>query len=273
MTSPPASVRRIAADVVGDVREVVPLAGMSGASVLALVGAGGTVVAKRAGATETSAYTSDVLTSAGVRMPRLLGTTDGWLVLEHVPHALPRERWGSDPQVLQLLVRVHTTSGPPGTDLFLPRWDDTMHRAALARLGSDLDEALSVVRLRAAPLLAPVSVISGDPNPLNWGVTADGEVVLMDWERLGRGHPTLDLAIALPGLPSRADARRTAACYRSAGGVDVDPVDVLVAKVWSVVEFTADSGEDPSRLAVVARIKEELAPWLAAVVGLLDLSP
>src|SRR5579883_2966731 len=45
---------------------------------------------------------------------------------------------------------------------------------------------------------------TGDPNPTNWGLRADGTIVLYDWERFGQATPAIDLAITVPGLGDRA---------------------------------------------------------------------
>jgi aminoglycoside phosphotransferase (APT) family kinase protein len=249
---------------------------MSGAGVVRLDGERGSIVAKRAGAREVAAYASGALARAGVRVPRLHAREDAadgtWVLLEHVPLPLPRERRGADPEVVEVLARLHAMPPERVGDPFLPRWDDPLHEAAVARLGAWADEPLTDVRRHAAPVLAPVGVVSGDPNPLNWGLTATGELVLMDWERLGLGHPALDLAIALPGLPGPSDADAVTRAYALAGGREVDPLDVLVAKAWTVAEFAAESDEAGERARVLEGLLPVLHDWLSGVTHLVTPS-
>jgi thiamine kinase-like enzyme len=50
-------------------------------------------------------------------------------------------------------------------------------------------------------VLSPlVCNISGDPNPTNWGIRDNGDLVLFDFERIGYGNPAIDLAITIPGF-------------------------------------------------------------------------
>ena len=62
-------------------------------------------------------------------------------------------------------------------------------------------------------LFRPVCAISGDPNPVNWGLRDDGTLALFDWERFGRCSPALDLAITVPGLGDETAYRAVATSY------------------------------------------------------------
>jgi aminoglycoside phosphotransferase (APT) family kinase protein len=181
------------------------------------------------------------------------GVFEGWLVLEYVPRALPRARWRADAQVLGALARLHGCALPlEEGDRFRPRWPEEWKgsvagaRAALERL-----------RREALPLLEPGVWISGDPNPTNWGVRANREVVLFDWERFGRGHPALDLAITVPGLGGAADFEAVARAYERAGGTRVGARAIAVAKAWSVVEFLATAPPQAS-----SALRESVPAWL-----------
>lgn len=218
------------------------LGGMSGANVFRISGPHESLVAK-GGVTvrERAVYEqlSDRLASRGVRIPRHFATVvedaDVWLLLEDVPRPLPRERWLADDEIMSVLARLHVLPIEELAvlpDRFQPAWSEAMQRAALERLpGAGLDDTLAVLRREAAALFRPRSVISGDPNPLNWGLTDDGELVLMDWERIGLGHPALDVAITMPGLPGLADFERTAVAYRSNGGSEVSAQQLMLAKL------------------------------------------
>ena len=99
-------------------------------------------------------------------------------------------------------------------------------------------------------------------NPGNWRVDDRGRPVLLDWERIGLGHPAVDLGISLPGLPSRSEAEALVAAYN--GGIDAS--DVLLAKTWSLVELAAETGAEPRFLARLEGLRPLVGDWLARVV-------
>src|SRR5262249_43410052 len=47
-------------------------------------------------------------------------------------------------------------------------------------------------------LFTPTCVIAGDPNATNWGIRANGTVVLFDWDRVGYGIPAHDVVVVMP---------------------------------------------------------------------------
>jgi hypothetical protein len=210
------------------------------------------------------------VTIAGVRAPRHLGTVEverTWLLLEHLPDPLPRSRWGADGEVLEVLHAVHVAD----KDLiaavptpFRPSWPEAMDAAArdVLELSDEAGAALAGVREAAQPLFEPVGVISGDANPLNWRLDATGRPVLLDWERVGLGHPAIDLATSMPGLPTGVEATSLATAYGAHGGEAVTADEVLVAKAWSVVEFAAEAAAQPRLLGAVAQLRPELDQWL-----------
>jgi aminoglycoside phosphotransferase (APT) family kinase protein len=79
-------------------------------------------------------------------------------------------------------------------------------------------------------------LISGDPNPMNWGILENGEPVMFDWDRFGLGTPALDLAITVPRLGSRGDYEKVAATYC---GKPDDKLarEIALAKVWTIVDI------------------------------------
>jgi hypothetical protein len=233
-----------------------PLGGMGVGAALRLRSEGRALVLKRARGPETYVYTrlSGLLQSHGVVLPELYGAfADAddwtWLLLEAVPQPLPRERWLADPAALALLGRLHAVPLaeahlPPSR--YRPSWPETLAEQALDLMPAAERPALAAlladVRARCLPLFAATCLLSGDPNPANWGLRADGTLVLFDWERCCHGTPALDLAITVPGLGTRADFHRVATVYSpGAGRAEVDRLagEIGLAKVWSVVEFLA----------------------------------
>ena len=61
--------------------------------------------------------------------------------------------------------------------------------------------------------------------------------------------------------------------YAAAGGRTVDPVDVLVAKAWTVVEFAAETGPGGDRADVLDALAPRLEDWLTGLLHRLPSSP
>lgn len=267
---------------------------MSGAQVWAVDGPAGRVVVKRtASLREAAVYGTLVptLEAAGVTIPVCFDQVAAgggivWLILEHIPEPLPRDRWLGNPEVMAMLARLHAlevAALDTIPDPFRPSWSSAMTAAAAARFADPaIRRQLGRLREEAQPLFAPNHVISGDANAANWGVR-DGEVVLMDWERIGRGHPALDVGVTVPGLGTPADFEDTAHAYnevvaalaagqRAGPATRVTPRELALAKAWSLVEFMAapddpDAPDDPAvgddpAAATPARRRTDTAAWL-----------
>jgi aminoglycoside phosphotransferase (APT) family kinase protein len=182
-----------------------------------------------------------VLKAHGIRTPKLEMITESgdetWLVIEHVPAPLPDQRWLADPHVLETLRKLHEFKFDHAPEFaFQPTWTQAMNTHALQFLPKHLEEKLEEFRALAQPLLEPRNLISGDPNPMNWGVLENGEPVLFDWDRFGLGTPALDLAITVPRLGSREEYAKVAATYR---GKPDDKLarEIALAKVWVIVDI------------------------------------
>ena len=261
-----------------------PLGGLSGRDVVRAAGPRGVVVVKHpAHAREVSFYreVAEAL-DPGVAVPRALLAQDGWLVLEHLPEPLPRERWLADPSVMRALAAVHRSHAAAGLldDPFRPVWTPDVTDAALARVATTQREATrrSLERLRSEAVhwLDGDVLVSADPNPLNWGVREDGILVLFDWERVGLATPAVDVAITVPGLPRRDQVELAAAAYLAVQ--DRDHVawspsqltrGLLVVKAWTCVELLAQDPRDDApddRLGEVQRwLAADLPAWVTAL--------
>jgi aminoglycoside phosphotransferase (APT) family kinase protein len=203
-----------------------------------------------------------------------------WLVLEHIPHPLPRERWLADPAVLAILYRLHHAELPTiAVPLFQPAWSEAMTEQALAYFSSTdqrhLRSHLCSIQHQAQPLFHPHCLISGDPNPRNWGLRSNGTVVLYDWERWGRGTPALDLAITIPGLGDWSAFARVSKQYLAmapdlhshASAILQLTRDIALAKVWNAIEFLshaalgqlADTSGLPSLIQQLPRWIEQVS--------------
>lgn len=266
----------------GPASSISQLGGMSGANVWwAQFGAGAVIVKRSAKENESRFYrqAAPILRENGVVVPALLwqgADVDGyWLVLEYIPQPLPRERWLADAGLLAMLRRLHRLAFTLPTDLplFEPVWDDAMSEAALSCFPHDVAAALRsqlAFYQYASSQHRLIGYISGDPNPLNWGVRVDGTLVLFDWERFGRGPVAFDLAITVPGLGSRDDYRLVASRYWP----DAEPretdrlaLDIAHAKVWVVAEFLSFYAAGNQATEAAAWLIEQAPVWLRTLHG------
>lgn len=285
----PAEVDRLLSDRIGATETVRPLGGMSGARVWAVAGPAGRVVVKRtASRREAAVYgaLAPTLIAAGVSIPASLGQVDTgagsiWLILEYIAEPLPRHRWLGDPDVMATLAQLQVlelTTLRSIPDPYRPSWSLEMAAATAARFADpSVGWRLDRLRAESQPLFAPNHVISGDANPANWGVR-DGRAVLMDWERIGFGHPALDVGITVPGLGTPDDFARVAEVYneesanREAARVRVTPRQLALAKAWSIAEFlvtlrpaSPNDGPARRRAETVKWLTGALPGWLKAI--------
>jgi Ser/Thr protein kinase RdoA (MazF antagonist) len=271
-----------------------PLGGMSGARVFRVRFATASAIVKAARTAEARFYerVAATLREHGVPVPDCQGSLavdgDHWLILEDVPHPLPRDRWHADAAVLGVLGRLHAATWGRPLDVpgaFVPAWPDEATAAALScfptAIARDLASPLVELQRESQDLFRPLCSISGDPNPTNWGLRADGTAVLYDWERFGAGTPALDLAITVPGLGDPAAYAAVADGYLRNWPDGSHPLSwtpeqwsraVAVAKLWSVVEFLHAHGRQVggNTTATVERILPDVPNWvqeLASVPG------
>lgn len=271
----------------GAVRAVEALGGLSGARVWRLDADRWSGVVKQCGVSEAAFYErlAPTLRAAGIGVPELWWSGEdsagSWLLIEYLPAAPPRATWAGNPAWMRTLAHLHRLPAraldplpalyrpPPPAELAGPaarllpeprRPSFCDHLAAVGRLVERLEQV----------------VISGDPNPANWGLRADGRAVLFDWERVGLGPAAFDLAITMPGLGGAEDAQRIARGYleaRDAGRPGQAAVQALTraimwCKLWVVAEFMAAVVERELALSPgYARLWEAVPDWAARIAG------
>jgi Phosphotransferase enzyme family len=204
-----------------------------------------------------------VLNAHGIRTPKLEmychSNRELWLVLEAIPKPLPDKRWLADPQVLETLRKLHEFKFDHAPEFaFQPTWTQAMNAHVLQFLPKHLEGKLETCRALAQPLLEPRNLISGDPNPMNWGVRENGDLVLFDWDRFGLGTPALDLAITVPGLGSREDYEKVAATYRGKPDAQLAR-EIALAKVWTIVDILG-----------MVQVFELMRPYLGDIAAWLE---
>lgn len=142
------------------------------------------------------------LRQEGIHIPHLLCREGSDLYLEFIPHRVPPEEIHRLPDTFNTLVRIHRYRGPVTGRLKQHQWTASQTEAALEWLQLPLSaaRALRGIGRVSNELFDSQGLISGDANPGNWGRRENGELVLFDWERFGRGSPAMDLAPLVPGM-------------------------------------------------------------------------
>ena len=139
----PRSVRRHVREAYGDPLSVEPLGGMSGARVYRARFPRTSLIVKgpaRPGEARFYAAVAPELPGQGVAVPVLhwaeADTETPWLILEDVPHGLPRDRWDADPEVLAVLRSLHAatfSAAPSPPTAYRPAWSPRMTEAGWRR--------------------------------------------------------------------------------------------------------------------------------------------
>lgn len=279
----------------GEPTSVTRLSGIGGPGAYRVSATRGDVIGKcdpRGREAQFYEHVAPPLRARGVPVPDLYWSGPSgahhWLVLEAIPHPLPRSRWSGDAGVMAALVRLHRSpldQVHPDMNLYRPQWTDALTEAAVSCLApadaGPVRARLRELQERSQNLFAPTCLISGDPNPTNWGMRQDESVVLFDWERFGLGAPAIDIAITMPGLLSSDGERESqiAASYLGqlaeyGDGSPVAPLerfvtDIRRAKLWTAVEFLSNyaEGKLPAHAQTTAEwLLTELPRISAAVV-------
>lgn len=274
----------------GAVHAVEALGGLSGARVWRLDAARQSGVVKQCGEAEAAFYErlAPLIRAAAIGVPELWwsgkSSAGRWLLIEYLPAVPLRSTWLGNPAWMLTLARLHQL--PARTLDLLPK---PYHPPSLDRLAAPAAELLAEKRrpafreqlvavARRVEHLEQVP-ISGDPNPANWGVRADGQAVLFDWERVGLGPIAFDLAITMPGLGDADDAQRIAGTYRSVrdaqepdqAGVQALARTIMLCKLWAVAEFMATVVERGLMLdSSYTRLWEAVPGWAAHIAGPAD---
>ena len=276
----PEPVRQAVEAEVGGEPVVELLGGLGGRPVTRASGPRGSVVVKQDPHPREVAFYRDVAPhlEPGITVPRAVVVDAASLVLEHVAEPLPRERWLADTSVMRSLAAVHRSVAARDrvVDPFRPSWTPALTAAAVERLDAEHrgPTARAVDRLshEAERWLIGDALVSGDPNPLNWGQRDDGTLVLFAWERAGLATPAVDVAITVPGLPTRDQLEIAATAYLAVqhrDHVHWSHEDftrgLAVAKTWTFVELLAEQRDGAALADLQRRLAAALPGWVAAL--------
>jgi Phosphotransferase enzyme family len=276
----PATLEHYIAETHGMPRAIEPLQGLSGSHVYRIVFANCQRIVKYSASTQEAVFYRDIapqLVAVGIALPyvewQLIAQDGSWMLLEYIPHPLPAARAGGDAEVLAILHRLHHANLiVPMPSYYQPHWADifttTTHALLQRTTQRNYLALLQEAQAASHAVLQPNCWISGDPNPTNWGLRADQQLVLFDWERFGRGTPALDIAISIGGLPTIAQFHAAAQQYllQDSAVHVTDPTalirELVLAKAYTIVEFIHESTRRDAQIASVAeRVLAYLPEW------------
>lgn len=250
---------------------------------------GTVVVVKRSGPVEAAAMRAVAVVGGPVRLPRMLASGDGWVLLAHVPGAAPPAGEPVPDDVWRTLALVHAhwrRNRPRGVPVVDDAWwarlcghaADRLRTAGEAAAAGAVETWAGDERVRTALRVLPRTLCHGDAHRGNVHTGPDG-AVLLDWGNARVAPGSLDVVVlSAPPEDGPADAPPTPVppLYRdtlhAALGAPDPPAMIAAERAWALVQghvqylpFAADHrGADRvgSMLAVAASALVELGDLL-----------
>ncbi|EIT87456.1 LPS biosynthesis choline kinase [Fictibacillus macauensis ZFHKF-1] len=180
---------------------------------------------------------------------------ENWIIIEHIPHPFPKNRWKADTEQIFQLYKLHSKSLNSDIKINDPYqfiWDEELTERVQYLLPIELNATISHIKEQSQVIFTQFCIISGDSNPTNWGVRDNGILVSFDFERIGYGNPAIDLAITMPGFGSEDGsleyeiAKKYISYWRNNTitfpfSVDQLTKQIKMAKVWSALDYLANN--------------------------------
>lgn len=214
--------------------------------------------------------TARELTHAGVAIPKLLSADPDLrrLRLEYIPREVNQDDVSGD-EILATLNCLHRYTASPQWLYHNHAWSEYALEYSLRLLALPDKNARQLRRFRQCSdvLFGYQSLISGDSNAGNWGRRANGDVVLFDWERFGRGSPAIDLAPLIKGMGTKQAFIDLAERYCQLSGqqnIKALAREIAIAKAWIVTEVITLLYERKKSIfpLYLNWYKEHLPDWL-----------
>lgn len=214
--------------------------------------------------------TARELTHAGVAIPKLLSADPDLrrLRLEYIPREVNQDDVSGD-EILATLNCLHRYTASPQWLYHNHAWSEYALEHSLRLLALPDKNARQLRRFRQCSdaLFDYQSLISGDSNAGNWGRRVNGDVVLFDWERFGRGSPAIDLAPLIKGMGTKQAFIDLAERYCQLSGqqnIKALAREIAIAKAWIVTEVITLLYERKKSIfpLYLNWYKEHLPDWL-----------
>ncbi len=198
-----------------------------------------------------------------------------WFVIEDIPLSFPKTRWKGDTEQIKYLFTLHFNTWNQNLNInepFIFQWSKNLDNKALKLLPLNVKTVIEDLRIASKEIFAKLCCISGDPNPTNWGIRNNNQLVLFDWERIGYGSPAIDLAIIIPGLGTVDKSLETSIANTYINFWKATSVlfpysaseltqQITIAKIWSALDFivnNADTLEKQTLELIVEQLSSKL---------------
>lgn len=209
---------------------------------------------------------------SGVNTPQLVDLVGDTLYIEYIPKQVSLAFLHLQPSCFQQLAAIHQAAHAPQFNLKQHQWtpaatDSALSVLALPNITSD---ALMTMCTLSEELFSPNTLISGDSNEGNWGARKNGELVLFDWERFGKGSSAIDLAPLIRGMGAIQEYDYIVDRYLECNDCmtkDTLLKHIVLAKGWIVVEVTnlLISRNNKNTQMYLDWYKRELPNWMSRI--------
>ena len=282
------AIRAVALPVTGEPMTLERLAGVGGPGVIRIRGPRGRAIAKYPVRQEATFYRSwaSLVRQRGLGVPHVYaqGETAGqaWILMEALDATLGLPYRDRLSDLAGYLAQLHTMQ----RDRLTPQVAGLLPVRPVGLSPRDIEDATvlwpaearenlaHLLRLPWPTLPNETRLVSGDPNPTNWGLRASGQLVLFDWSEVAWSHPAYDLAILCGGLPEVALVHEVVQAYLKTAHVPQwSSIDRwvawvitarLVACVWFAAWWTRGQLSEAGRPGL-AMLQEGLVEWIGVV--------
>lgn len=222
-------------------------------------------------------YAATELNQAGIATPTLFSSdaTLRKLILEYIPHKVEQADVADDDAIV-MLGRLHCFPANSEWRYHTHSWSQLALEKSLILLALP-DKSAQQFRLFqkcSDVLFGHQSLISGDSNAGNWGRRVNGDLVLFDWERFGKGSPAIDLAPLIKGMGTKQTFIDIAERYSqltSQYHLNDLAREIAIAKTWIVTEVIVllDERQKTALPLYLNWYREHLPDWLDDVAKML----
>ena len=187
-------------------------------------------------------YVATELNQAVVATPKLLSADAALrqLSMEYIPYSVEQANLAND-YAIAMLGRLHRYPAHSEWLYHTHTWTEKALENSLVLLALPEKSAQQLRRFQQCSneLFGYQSLVSGDSNAGNWGMRENGDLVLFDWERFGKGSPAIDLAPLIKGMGKKQMfmALSERYCELSSHKNIIDLArEIAIAKAWIVTE-------------------------------------
>lgn len=280
--------RAAAVAVTGEPMTLERLNGVGGPGVILIAGPRGRAIAKYPVRQEAAFYRSwaPLVRQQGLGVPEVYAqgesSTRAWILMEALDVTLTSPYRDRLPDMTAYLAQLHAMQ----RDRVRFAADDPLSVRPVALNPQDIDDAAALwteevreylVHLLHLPwpaLPTGMRLVSGDPNPTNWGVRASGQLVLFDWSEVAWSHPAYDLAVLCGGLPEVALVEEVVDVYLESVGAPSPQSRAqwvawvitarLVAFVWFAAWWSRGQLTEAARPGLIM-LQDGLIDWIDTV--------